>query len=162
MLLAPSLMPVSSGAIERFEAKLGFVLPTDYRVFLLDYNGGKIRFEHTIHLLKLASETFLNYLYPLSAPSPFLGITESRELQELNRVCLPQAIFIGDDMGTGFFFLILDGVERGSVYFAFKDDLPIREADWYADGIKIPGCMEKISSSFREFGELILGARSGL
>lgn len=134
---------------------LGFSLPDDYKTFLLSANGGKIVLEHDIYVPKLSCVVFVNCLYPLSVGSPSLGIKERRDVQVRHRQGLRQGLVIGDDMGTGCFFLILDGMERGAIYFSFKDDLPMREADWYADKISIPDCMARISQTFSALGKAI-------
>lgn len=131
-------------------------MPDDYRAFLLALNGGKVFVDHEIHVPELSCDVFLNCLWPVTDKSPSLGIMEGRDIQVRHRLGLRQSVRIGDDMGTGFFFLILDEKERGAVYFGFKDDLPMREGDWYSATICIPDCMVRISSTFTEFGKTIL------
>lgn len=154
-IIKPSGYLISAGKLEAFEKELGYLLPGDYRTFLFKFNGGKILIDHEIRVPELTGDTFVNYLLPLSAKSPFLGIKEGRELQVKNRLWLRQAVEIGDNMGTGFFFLILNGTERGSIYFGYKDDIPVLEGDWYSNEVRIPDCMAKISGTFDELGEII-------
>ena len=154
-IIKPSGYPISVEQLDAFEKELGYSLPADYREFLLTLNGGKILVDHEIHVPELTGDIFVNYLLPLSAKSPFLGVKEGRELQVKNRLWLRQAVEIGDNMGTGFFFLILNGTDRGAVYFAYKDDVLMLEGDWYLDEVRIPVCMAKISNTFDELGEII-------
>lgn len=154
--LKPSGSLPSLSQLQLFEADLGFFLPDDYREFLLTLNGGKVLVDHDIFVSELYCDVSLNCLWPLTKESPSLGILEARDVQVRQRLALRQAIRIGDDMGTGFFFLILDGKEKGSVYFGFKDDLPMREGDWYSTEVCIPDCMVKISQTFSDLGRTIV------
>ncbi len=155
-ILNPSGRKIDLSELRQFEAILGSILPDDYRAFLLALNGGHVFIDHEIHVPELSSDTFLNCLWPLTAESPSLGIKEAHDIQVKQRLGLRQAVRIGDDMGTGFFFLILDGNERGAVYFSFKDDLALREGDWYSTKVCIPRCLAKISQTFTQFGKKIL------
>ncbi len=63
-------------------------------------------------------------------------------------------------MGTGFFYLILDGPEKGAVYFTYKDDRELlSEREWNAEEVIIPSTMVKIASSFTELGQSIWDSR---
>jgi hypothetical protein len=155
-IVEPSGSLVVADQLNAFEAELGFVLPDDYRAFLLSVNGGNVLVDHDIYSPELSCDVGVNYLWPLTAKHPFIGIKESRDLQTKNRIALRQATKIGDDMGTGFFFLMLDGPERGAIYFSFKDDLPMLEGDWYSKDVRIPDGMVRICSTFDDLGRLIV------
>jgi len=155
-VVKPRGIPATPHELGRFEDVLGFALPNDYRRFLLTTNGGKILPEHEIRVPALACSIFVNYLLPLSDKSPFLGVTEARKIQTKQRLCLRQALEIGDDMGTGFYYLILDGERKGAVYFVFKDDMPMREGDWYSRKVYIPERMVMISQSFDALGRTVM------
>ena len=81
-------------------------------------------------------------------------------MQEELRLCLRQALRIGGDMGTGFFYLVLAGDETGAVYYSFKDDIPMLEGDWYSRDVVIPECLVKVSASFNALGPMILVNRT--
>jgi hypothetical protein len=155
-ILKPSGNKTDWSQLRRFESDLGFNLPNDYRAFLLALNGGKVFIDHEIHIPELSCDVFVNYLWPLTSASPAIGIKESRDIQVIYRQAVRQALKIGDNMGTGFFFLILDGNERGAVYFGFKDDLPMREGDWFSSEVRIPDCMARISPTFTDLGRTIM------
>jgi SMI1 / KNR4 family (SUKH-1) len=156
-LIKPSGRPISLKDIEAFEADIGYTFPDDYRQFLLAYNGGTVVFEHDIPIPDMpGGGVFVKYLWALSVASPSLGVKESRAIQTIYRQCLRQAVIIGDDWGTGYFFLILDGVERGAVYFIYKDGMPqLSEEEWESWEIHIPEDMVKITSDFDSLAELI-------
>ncbi len=132
-------------------------MPDDYRNFLLAFNGGRISVDHDIPVEGLFGAAFVHYLYPFSKPSPFLGIKEARKQQECSRLCLRQAIEIGGDLGTGSYFVLLDGSQRGAVYFIYNDDRDsISKAQWEDVRVRIPKDMVLVASDFDSLGEAIL------
>jgi hypothetical protein len=158
-VLTAHLGSPSESDIRSFERELGFRLPNDYVRFLRQFNGGKIIVDHEIPIRALDSDIFINYLMPFSAKSPFLGVLEARVIQVANRQCLRQALKIGDDMGTGFYYVILAGELSGAVFFIYKDDVPQREADWFSDRVEIPTSMVQVAPDFDALGQLILTNR---
>jgi hypothetical protein len=156
-IVHPSGVTVSSIEVEQFEAELGFPLPEDYRNFILTLNGGKVSIDHDIPVEGLFGAAFVHYLYPFSKPSPFLGIKEARKQQECSRLCLRQAIEIGDDMGTGAYYIILDGPQRGAIYFIFNEARESLSQDqWDAPQVRIPRDMILVAPDFDSLGEAIL------
>ena len=148
---------VTEKDVRQFEADIGFSLPADYRNFVLTLNGGKVLVDHELPVEGLFGAAFVHYLYPFSTPSPFLGIKEARKLQECSRFCLRQAIEIGGDLGTGSYFIILDGSQRGAVYFIYNDDRDsIPRAQWEDVRVRIPKDMVLVAPDFDSLGELIL------
>jgi len=137
-ILKPTGIALESQRLLTFEKDLGFKLPDDYKAFLEETNGGKVLVDHEIEIPQLDSISYVNCLWPLTKEQPSMGIIEGREIQVAHRQGLRQAIGIGDDCGTGFFFLILDGDDTGAVYFSFKDDLPWIEGDWFSTAVRIP------------------------
>jgi len=78
-------------------------------------------------------------------------------------LCLRQATQIGSDLGTGFFYLILHGTEKGAVYFTFKDDMPmLSPKEWNQIAVKIPESMIKVSSDFDELAKLIIENKTAI
>jgi hypothetical protein len=153
----PSGVAVTPIEIQQFEAELGFSLPEDYRNFVLTLNGGKVLVDHELLLEGLFGAAFVHYLYPFSKPSPFIGIKEARKQQECSRLCLRQAIEIGGDLGTGSYFIILDGSQRGAVYFIYNDDRDsISKAQWEDVRVRIPKDMVLVAPDFGSLGEAIL------
>ena len=123
-VIRPCLVKPTAAELDGFEEAIGFALPIDYRDFMLAFNGGTVLVEHDIHVPALSCEVFVSNFLPLTEERPSLGLVEARLMQEELRLCLRQALRIGGDMGTGFFYLLLAGDETGAVYYGFKDDIP--------------------------------------
>jgi hypothetical protein len=156
-LVSRNLTTVSSEDLQQFEGLLGYTLPDDYRNFLLQFNGGKVNVDHDIPLQGEYSNLYVNYFSPFPAPRPSIGIIEARDVQVRFRLCLRQAIEIADDMGTGFYYLILSGEKRGAVYFIWKDGMPmLSPSDWEASETVIPAEMVEVSPTFDALGQIIL------
>jgi hypothetical protein len=158
----PSGPSVRPEQLEEFEAVLGFDLPKDYRNFLLKFNGGKVVVDHDIEVRELPFELGVHYLLPLTASSPSMGVIETRDIQVRHRLCSRQVLEIADDMGTGCYYLVLAGENRGAVYFIWNEDRPmLSPADWDSWEVRIPSDMVEISSTFDALGQLILEYQCG-
>lgn len=152
---------IRSEDLQRFEQSLGFEFPEDYRDFLLRFNGGRVIIEHDIWVPGSPFELGVDYFTPLTAPNPFLGIIEARDLQERNRWCLRQALSIGHDGGTGDYYLVLAGEKEGAVFFIWLDDRPkLSPPDWDTWEVRIPPDMIEVSPTFDDLGQLILDSRT--
>lgn len=158
-LLQPPTEKVGLKTLSQFEERIGFTLPPDYREFLATWNGGKVIIENSVYVAELSCEVSIEYLLPFSKSSPSLGVLEARDLQEANRWGPRHLLRIGDDLGTGFFFLALAGEQSGSIYFAFKDDIPFLEGDWFSQKLLLPACFGRVALDFNSLGQLILSYR---
>ena len=151
---------VSSEQIRLFEVSLGFGLPSDYRDFLEKFNGGRVFVEHDFRVRDVPFDLAVNSFLPLTAPSPFIGVVEARDLQVRNRLYLWQMLPIAHDGGTGEYLLVLDGKRRGAVFFIWVDNIvTVPLSDWGNSEVNIPDDMVEISPSFDALGELILAGR---
>lgn len=156
-VLRPSGAEVFERDVEQFEAELGFSLPEDYRNFMLSFNGGRVLVDHDIQIEGLFGGAFVHYLYPLSKPGFSPSIKQARKEQECSRFCLRQAIEIGNDMGPGAYYIILDGPQRGAVYFIFNEDREsLSDKQWNATRVRIPQDMILVAPDFDSLGEAIL------
>jgi hypothetical protein len=156
-IVLPSLTSANPADLQKFEAGLEYDLPNDYRDFLLEINGGKVLVEHEIKVPDTPFGLGVDFLLPLTATSPSMGVVEARDIQVRNRLCLRQAIEIGDDMGTGRYYLILAGEKCGAIYFIWNDDRPtLSGIEWEAWDVSIPSDMIEISNSFDALGETII------
>lgn len=156
-IVNPSGISITETELQNFEAELRFLLPSDYRNFLLKINGGAVTVDHDIPASGSYDGVYIHYLYPLTAGSPFLGVKEARKSQEISRLCLRQAVEIGDDMGSGVYYLILDGRERGAIYFIFGDERESLSAeDWERDEVRMPTGMIKVSQDFDSLADAII------
>jgi hypothetical protein len=155
-LLHRTWLPASLGELMKFEAELGFLLPDDYRAFLLNQNGGKVCLDTEIQLQGIPFELSVEYFFPLHAQKPFMGVVELRDIQVKNRLCIRQALEVAADMGTGCYYLILAGPERGSVFFLWEDDKStVAPESWDFEEPEMPSDMMKISDTFDELGFII-------
>lgn len=158
-IILPSNVFCDAQVLQKFECDIGCRLPSDYRDFLLKYNGGKITAEHNLQATICGydeEELGLSYLLPLSKDTPLSGgVIQMRGFRSENKIGIERAIEIGDDGGTGFFFLMLAPRFFGQVYFCWKDVMQSNSPDW-ASGIEsIPDYMGLVSMSFAELGEKI-------
>jgi hypothetical protein len=152
---------ISAKDLREFETNIGFDLPQDYRDFLLRFNGGQVLIDHEIRVVQSPFALGVNYFLPFTAPSPSMGIVETRDIQERHHLCLRQAIEVADDMGTGCYYLMLAGESRGAVYFVWRDERPIlSNSDWENWEVIIPTEMFEVSPSFDTFGKFICLSRS--
>ena len=142
-----------------FERELEVILPSAYREFLLTCNGGQIVVEHTLEtrIDGYIEQTGVSSLYPLSLPNSALslGVKEYRHRWHASKVGIETALAIGDDGGTGFFFIMLSQRFFGQIYFAYKDEFQSNSPDWQAGTEAMPDYMGLISRNFSELGELI-------
>lgn len=158
-IVRPSGFPVSENKIKDFENSIGFDLPADYRNFLLRFNGGKVIQNHEIYVPEFSSQIAIAIydFLPFTETASYLGIQKARSIQEFEKLCMRQAICIGDDNGTGFFYLILAGERRGAIYFSFQDDIPmLSDEEWESDEIKISEWMAKVSPDFDSLADVIM------
>ena len=145
--------PLSSASeITQFEYQIGYTLPDDYRVFMFDFNGGKVGIDHSIDF-ELGGDVLhggVDAMYPLiKQPKWSVAILETRKIQEIERMDTRSLLRIGDDGGTGFYYLSLSG---GGIYFCYKDDIECGRSDWENADAGDLEYMVKMSDSFSGFG----------
>ena len=125
------------------------------------YNGGKVIIDHEIRVSNFAYDIGVDNIFPLSGKNQFWGIKEDREVQESQKMCMRQAIAICDDGGTGDFYMILQGKEKGAVFYIFSDEIPIlSDEEWGSNQIRIPDNMVKVSPDFNTLAEIIVKSRN--
>ncbi len=108
--------------LARFEARIGRVLPADYRAFLLQHNGGRPVPADFVISAEGGTDT-LHHTYGLhDGPSSF-SLLDAYETY-LGRVP-PALLPIADDPGGNQICLGIDGEHRGAVFFWDHE----READ---------------------------------
>jgi hypothetical protein len=161
LILKPTGIPIRAEEIVAFEADLGVPLANDYRAFLLSFNGGKVVADHVIHLPTFPWPIAIHNLWALSVPTPSLGIVEARKLQLMHRLCVREALTIGDDGGTGCFYLVVAGPQKGAVFFVFKEDQIDCVEDWLNPADEIPRAMAKVSDTFDGLAKMIRDSASG-
>jgi hypothetical protein len=156
-IIAANETKIVASELRVFQENIGYQLPEDYVEFLLNFNGGRVTREHEIFVTKISCHVGVDYFYPLSAPSPFLGIMEARDLQMRNRMAIRQALEVAHDMGTGHYYLMLDGEQKGAVFFVWTDDRVMLSAEeWESWEVLIPPEMIRIAASFDELVQMII------
>jgi len=109
-------------SIGELEELLGFLLPEDYKKFLVEYNGGtsKVRYSK-FFVEELNQEIPLDVLYGI-------GVTRTFDLikcyEEFEEDMLPYSLVIGDDPGSGLIVLITDTEKHGVYYWDHSLSFP--------------------------------------
>jgi hypothetical protein len=146
--------------LEALEAEIRIELPEDYREFLIQFNGGVILYTSEFPISEPPHSAYLYCLWPLSQPFPGLGIKESR-LMDIGEQCFnPAVLRIGDDCGSGFWFIGTLGAIRGKVFYAYKEDYwSATICDECAAGHKHPEGYGFVCDRFDELPRLIYDHR---
>lgn len=135
---------INQEEVLNFESEIGFVLPDDYREFLIKYNGGipEIKYS-TFTIDELKEDIGLQVLYGLNLEEN-LDLREWHE--EYGDDLLDDCLIIGHGLGFGFIVLV-NSPEASGIYFwdnAFELENSSEDENIY-----------KISDTFREFIEKI-------
>jgi len=114
---------ITQSDIEALEKRLNTSLPSSYRIFVLDVNGGR---PNKIFFTKDGSEYVLNEFFPLfEGEMSFEG--QFKDLK-LDRNVLPkQLAAIADDAFGNLICISLSGDNKGGIYFwdhENYDDMP--------------------------------------
>jgi len=99
--------------LEAFEQKLGFPLPTDYRTFLENHNGGRVN-SQTFFVEDLGESVLLRAFFGIKNPVETLNL--DFWLNEYKDEIQETALIIGKEPGGGLILYITAGDEKG-VYF---------------------------------------------
>jgi hypothetical protein len=125
--------------ISEFEQHIGFILPADYKKFLMDYNGGTAQKRYSTFFVEaLGQEIPLDVLYRLNVDKFDLKKLNDEYMDDL----FENTIIIGDDHGNGLFVLINSSKMKGVYYW---DHSQYFEQSSKAQNIY------KISDDFQEF-----------
>jgi hypothetical protein len=142
MLAAATVTLPSEDEVRDFEKKNGFMLPSDYRAFLLNINGG-VPSKSLVDVPKIG-EQVVQRCYALKSPA--VNYTLGRVLENYEgrvpQVMLP----IGDDPGGNLFLIGVSGEEcYGKVYFWDHEQEADLEPQPYFENIYY------VAGSFNEF-----------
>lgn len=149
-LLKCHSQPSSEDDVRSFEEEIQTDLPGEFRELLLAINGGGAKFDNTVECASIGDEIELSFVYPLRSETPEFSGGISGLLRRWREAGCNLAGFIpfGDNNGGGYFFLMLEGDHKGSVFYAdseeffdecFESPNPVRP---------IPKCFHEISTSF--------------
>lgn len=102
-------------AVNNFENIIGFLLPEDYKQFLIEYNGGtsKVRYS-TFKVEGLESRIPLDVLYGIDVGKRHFDLRYTNEAYKDD--ILPGSIIIGDEPGGGF-WVLMDCRDYKGVYY---------------------------------------------
>lgn len=103
---------ITEDMINDYEKHIGFDLPDDYKYFLMQYNGGKIK-DGVIFVGEIEEKIPLHVLYGLNVEK---GLDLQKWNDEYQDDLLPNSIIIGHDYGGEFIVLINDPEKKG-IYF---------------------------------------------
>ena len=133
---------VEEEEIFKLEEEIGFILPNDYKEFLINFNGGVPEVKYsTFKLNELEENIGLQVLYGLNLEEN-LDLREWYE--EYEEDLLDDCLIIGHGIGFGFIVLV-NSPEVSGVYFwdnSFELENSSEDENIY-----------KISDTFREFIE---------
>jgi len=124
---------VTEDDVRRFEREFGHELPTDYRAFLLEVNGGHAPRSHCVFTLRRRArqdESVLRGLFSLNAPDDQGDLATAQKHYNPD-VKLPEGLLeIGYDAFGCPIVVPLVGKHRGEVwYFDIEDDSDDRPRD---------------------------------
>lgn len=106
--------PLTEERLARFEARIGQVLPADYRAFLLRHNGGRPVPATFVISAEEGTDT-LHHTYGLHDGPSYFNLEHAYETHQ-GRV--PAGLLaIADDPGGNAICLGIGGEHRGGVYF---------------------------------------------
>ena len=151
---------LDQNVLESLESEIGASLPEEYREFLIVFNGGGILYDSEFPISAPPYSAYLYSLWPLSEASPGLGIKESRFVDIGESFFNPSVVRIGDDGGTGFWFIGVLGLIRGKLFYASKEDYwSATICSDCAAGLKQPEGYAFVCNSFNELPPLIFEHR---
>lgn len=101
--------------VTQFEQQLGFELPTDYRSFLLQNNGGSFK-KQVFFVDELKQDIMLGVLYGITNGKS-VDLTIASWMDEYGDELQENALIIGADPGGGMLLYITAGEDRGIYYW---------------------------------------------
>lgn len=113
--------PVDKDDIQRFEYRIGTALPDDYRLFLLEVNGGRTNRDYRRFRLRRGYAS-LGALYSLNASDDQDDLATAQQHYNSD-ARLPDGILeIGYDDGGSCIVMPLRGRHRGEVWYLDTED----------------------------------------
>lgn len=106
---------VTEEDVRAFEERLGVSLPEDYRLFLLQINGGRTASKATTFSFGARGRTNLNSILSLNDPKGVRNIEERNEL--IADDLPPELLLIASDDGGSRVCLCIRGEHKGEVWF---------------------------------------------
>lgn len=143
--------PIDRARLEAFEARLGAVLPADYRQFLVTHNGGEFLPEEIV--LPGQAE-------PFASTNPMFGLHDGplslEEIYENVESEIPgDVLAFGEDAGGNLLCIGIRGNHRGKVYFWDQNESSPGEDEPGWSGMTL------LAESFDEFVAALGGPQPG-
>lgn len=101
--------------IQNFEQKLGFPLPTDYRQFLKDNNGGMVK-KQVFFVSDLGQDVMMDVFYGITNTESE-ALTLEFWIKEHGDELQENTLIIGSDPGGGILTYITSGEDKGVYYW---------------------------------------------
>jgi hypothetical protein len=116
---------LSEADLDAFEREACALLPGAYRELLCESNGGSVKVEHEflLDIDGVKTEMGVDSLFRLIANGSKFSVAELMATWKGGGIMLDSFIPIGDDSGVGHYFLETQGVDTGSVFYLFDDDV---------------------------------------
>jgi hypothetical protein len=105
--------------VSQLEKEIGFKLPTDYRNFLLDNNGGRLD-DEIFFVEGLDQDVMMDVFYGITHRNP--ALTLSYWLEEYGDELQENTLIIGTDPGGGMLTYITAGEDKGIYYWDHSHD----------------------------------------
>lgn len=111
--------------LDRFEREQCISLPTAYRKLLRESNGGKVKVAHLFlrEIDGVGTEMGVDSFLPLTPYDSYISVAEILGMWRGCGIKLDSFIPIGDDGGVGYYFLETQGIDMGSVFYLYHDDV---------------------------------------
>lgn len=100
--------------VRQFEQRLGFSLPADYRIFLLENNGASVR-NYAFYVDDLSQDVLMDIFYGVTNKEE--DLTLESWLAEYGDELQKKTLIIGTDQGGGMITYITAGEDSGVYYW---------------------------------------------
>jgi hypothetical protein len=108
---------VTDADVSAFEATIGATLPNDYRVFLLEVNGGRTADTAVKFPLRAGHRSNLNSLRSLNDPKSARNLAEANDNIRRGWGLPRELLAIGSDDGGAAICLCIHGEHRGEIWY---------------------------------------------
>jgi len=113
--IVKSVSPLTVKDITNVENQLGISFPSDYRNFLLEFNGGKpTPNAFPLHNNPMDTHALLEWFYCISKGNPYDIL---RNMQIMKGRIPKNLITIGEDPGGNLICMSVDGDRTGNIFF---------------------------------------------
>ncbi len=133
--------------VAAFEQKIGFLLPNDYRRFLLENNGAKAN-RQVFFVKELGQDVMLDVFFGIAHQSR--SLTLDHWLQEFGDEIDEQSLLIGSDPGGRFLLYVTSGEDKGIYYWDDTHFFP-QSSEEEGDTYYVAGSFAEFCSSLKDY-----------